>query len=742
MTNTFGFPLDIQVKNTTATLFYKPKDKTNTKTRVYPFRPILYFLPREKSEFSAWEKSLEEHEKVVEISVVKKRAFIQENTLRRVISIVALGTKGLQQLVEDLAPFGRLFNTDLDLSQRFFLERGIFPGLLSLDPLHNVEELKAFDYYIPELQIAKLSIETDHPLGLITPQVRLKKAVLKFSDETIVLDQEEESILFGIDEVFREKDPDVVITRYGDEYVFPFLAHRARLLDMLDKLRFGRTNEPPRYARMGEKGTSFLSYGQRYYRSKPYYLPGRIHIDLANSFFFRDAGIIGLIEVSRLSGYPVQKVSRSTIGKALTGVEITTAFAHNVLIEQEKASPELIKPAEYLLRADSGGLIYSPRPGLYQGIVGVDFTSYYPYLMKEYNISSETVLCRCCDPSRDNVGVVPYVGYHICAKKRGLIPLSLDHLLERRVHFKKLKQSSQNPIQQKQASQKDSAIKWMLVTCFGYLGFKNSKWGSIESHQAVTAYGRYYLHKATKIFEKHGWEIVAGLTDSLWIRRKGKNETATNLIGEMGSVQQVLEPVLREIQTETRVPIQYEGIYDWIVFLPLKSHREVGALTRYYGKFHNGTLKVRGIELRRRDTPPLIKQFQEEALDVLSQATNAVEFLELVPKVKTLLLSWKSKIAREEVEIENLYHTQKIGKKHYRVCSKQSSAKLQLEEIGVHVLPGESVKYVVTNDSTNNPWRKVLIAPLHKKGVIPFDREYYDQLLNRAFESLFSFLHP
>ena len=30
----------------------------------------------------------------------------------------------------------------------------------------------------------------------------------------------------------------------------------------------------------------------------------------------------------------------------------------------------------------------------------------------------------------------------------------------------------------------------MLVTCFGYLGYKNARFGKIEAHEAVTAYGR------------------------------------------------------------------------------------------------------------------------------------------------------------------------------------------------------------------------------------------------------------
>ena len=35
-----------------------------------------------------------------------------------------------------------------------------------------------------------------------------------------------------------------------------------------------------------------------------------------------------------------------------------------------------------------------------------------------------------------------------------------------------------------------AAHKWLLVTCFGYLGYKNARFGRIEAHQAVTAYSR------------------------------------------------------------------------------------------------------------------------------------------------------------------------------------------------------------------------------------------------------------
>jgi DNA polymerase-2 len=52
----------------------------------------------------------------------------------------------------------------------------------------------------------------------------------------------------------------------------------------------------------------------------------------------------------------------------------------------------------------------------------------------------------------------------------------------------------------------------MLVTCFGYLGYKNARFGKIEAHEAVTAYGRDKLLCAKEIFEAAGFTVLHGLT--------------------------------------------------------------------------------------------------------------------------------------------------------------------------------------------------------------------------------------
>ena len=66
-----------------------------------------------------------------------------------------------------------------------------------------------------------------------------------------------------------------------------------------------------------------------------------------------------------------------------------------------------------------------------------------------------------------------------------------------------------------------TALKWMLVTCFGYLGYKNARFGRIEAHEAVTAYGRDKLLTAKEIFEAAGFTVLHGLTDCLWVQKPG-----------------------------------------------------------------------------------------------------------------------------------------------------------------------------------------------------------------------------
>jgi hypothetical protein len=50
-------------------------------------------------------------------------------------------------------------------------------------------------------------------------------------------------------------------------------------------------------------------------------------------------------------------------------------------------------------------------------------------------------------------------------------------------------------------------------------------------------------------------------------------------------------------------PLGLEGVYKWLRFCPSKTDPLSGVPNRYFGAFTNGELKIRGLALRRRDTP-------------------------------------------------------------------------------------------------------------------------------------------
>ncbi|MGD0954167.1 MAG: hypothetical protein ABR985_17560 [Methanotrichaceae archaeon] len=78
------------------------------------------------------------------------------------------------------------------------------------------------------------------------------------------------------------------------------------------------------------------------------------------------------------------------------------------------------------------------------------FTSLYPSIIVKYNLSPETIE----HPERT-----------------GFLASVLSSLLNIRIETKRLKKT--NP----DYAGIDSVLKWMLVTCFGYTGYRNAKFG-------------------------------------------------------------------------------------------------------------------------------------------------------------------------------------------------------------------------------------------------------------------------
>jgi DNA polymerase elongation subunit (family B) len=253
--------------------------------------------------------------------------------------------------------------------------------------------------------------------------------------------------------------------------------------------------------------------------------------------------------------------------------------------------------------------------------------------------------------------------------------------------------------------------------CFGYTGYKNARFGRIECHESINAYGRDILVRTMKIAEQYGYEVLHGIVDCLWLKPNGYKDH---------------ESFCDHISREIDIPLDLEGIYKWLVFLPNKT-TGVGALNRYYGLFSDDTLKIRGIDLRKRDTPKLMKDAQAEMLEALSKAENKQEFMDRLPECIGVLKRYHEKIRDGDCALEDLVITKRISRtlEDYSQFNDQVAALKQLKNLGFGVNPGEKIRFVICDSSTKEPTKRVKVAELIE-GNETYDAGKYIELLLRS----------
>ncbi len=486
---------------------------------------------------------------------------------------------------------------------------------------------------------------------------------------------DERMLLIGLNAVLRQYDPDLILTHWGDTWLFPLL------LKLSEKHRIPfNPNRDPKCEVLQRKEKSFFTYGQIVYRGQQVQLFGRWHVDAHNAMMFGDYGMEGVFEQARVTGLPVQTMARNSPGSGITAMQIIMALQKGILVPYQKQQAESFKSAAELINADQGGLVYQPIIGLHRDVGSIDFFSMYPQIMEHYNVSPETVGLL-----GDDAVPIPALGISVDQSKRGFVPDTLAPLLKKRYMFKEwLLTLDPRDCRYKSYKARVTALKWLLVVCFGYLGFKNARFGRIESHQAVTAYGREVLLHAKEAAEDMGFTVLHMYVDSLFVHKPGASKVEDYQL------------LLNEIVKRTGIPISLDGIYRWVAFLPSRLNDRVPVANRYFGVFQDGSTKVRGIEMRRGDTCQFIADTQKRLLAILAEAPSLDELPSKLADIAIFLRNTLRRLRSGGIPLSELLVTQKVSRSlnEYRTPSPAARAAAQLERIGKSTRPGQHVRFL------------------------------------------------
>jgi DNA polymerase-2 len=573
------------------------------------------------------------------------------------------------------------YDSDIPLALRFAAAHQVFPMAkvrVSVDDQNWIQAVQLLDSpwdlqpELPTLRILRIEPDSDpfqqEPETLI---VTMKPKTIRLPVQPV------KQLLIQITAILHRYDPDLIVSHYGDTWLFPMLAEYCRQ----NEIDFFNPNRDSEMDVLQREARSFFTYGQTVYRGQQTYLFGRWHIDECNAMMYGDYGLEGVLEQARVTGLPVQEAARKSPGAGITALQIVKALQMGILIPYQKQQAEQFKSARQLITGDRGGLVALPVVGLHENVAEIDFVSMYPSIMVHFNISPETVGVESQD-SRP----IPELGIPIDRTVEGFVPKTLQPLIEKRIQLKgEMKKLNSKDCRYPILKARAQALKWLLVVCFGYLGYKNARFGRIESHMAVTAYGRECLLRAKEAAEDLGYQVLYLYMDGLWVKKENLDEEG-------------IQPLLDEILHRTGLLIALEGIYRWIAFLPSRVDARVPVANRYFGAFSDGRIKVRGIEARRRDTPPWIVKIQTDLLEQLARLPDVTWFQVILPQLIQGVARHLEDLSSYRVPIPDLVISQTLSREldAYAVPSPAARAAQQLSQAGKDTRPGQRIRFVYT----------------------------------------------
>jgi DNA polymerase-2 len=614
------------------------------------------------------------------------------------------------------------YDCDIPYAQFYAYRHNLFPtaycrfshtgeNLLECEALETTRDT---DY--PPMPMRVATLHGEGYLG--SHSAFLRFLALEMEGRTIEWNTDQlEDTLESLNAYLDDWDPDLIWTTGGDSLLMPCLfqiSNKTGIPLHLDR-------EPGIQRNVIARGRSYVSYGRIVYRDPDYPLWGRWHIDHRNCFLDHESDLDGLIEASRVSRLPVQRMARRSIGTGISSVQMAHVSRLGFPIPWKKVQPEAWKSALQLIRSDRGGLTCQPQPGVYENVIELDFVSMYPSIMVQFNVSPETINCACCPDS----GVsVPELGYRICEKRVGMISECLRPLLEKRIEYKQRMRAATDPAERRHYKDRQTALKWLLVCCFGYLGYKNARFGRIEAHESICAYSREMLLQTRHLCEEWGYRVIHSLVDCVWL------ETNNHDDGEV-------ERLCRAIEKETKLPITVEGRYSWLVFLSSTRHDDLPVPARYFGRFEDGSLKYRGIELRRSDQPPFVQKVQGELLALLARADSLAACREMGPELRAVAAEAERQIVEREVPLADVLLKRQLSRSagEYRSNAMTATAARHAARLGKNLVGGQDVDFVVTNSKAGNPNERICLVDLLDPETL-YDAGFYLEQLHRAVNSL------
>lgn len=359
-----------------------------------------------------------------------------------------------------------------------------------------------------------------------------------------------------------------------------------------------------------------------------------------------------------------------------------------------------------------GAIVIEPTPGVHFGVSVLDFASLYPSIIKQYNLSYETILCphKTCRSNK-----IPGTPHWVCTIHRGLSSLVIGSLRDLRVKWYKRKARDQklSSEQREFFNVVQLTLKVFLNASYGVFGAEHFPFYCPSVAESTAAIGRYAINETTGQAEKLGIEVIYGDTDSIFLDKPTEEQ-----------IDSLLEWSKEKLGMELEVDKQYR----YVAFSTRKKN--------YFGVFPDGSVDIKGLTGKKRNTPVFLKKAFFDVIDVLSEVESQGDFKRAKERVKNVVHECYTTLKKRQFSLEDLSINIMLGKPlkaYVKTTPQHVKAALQLAEKGQEVKPGDIIGFVKTSDSLG-------VKPVELAKVEDVDVEKYTDYVKSTFEQIFDAL--
>ncbi|MFW9950539.1 MAG: DNA polymerase domain-containing protein, partial [Candidatus Thorarchaeota archaeon] len=332
-------------------------------------------------------------------------------------------------------------------------------------------------------------------------------------------------------------------------------------------------------------------------------------------------------------------------------------------------------------------------------------------IIKEYNLSYETVLC----PHRDDLdNLVKGTPYHICTHKMGIFAYVVGFFRDIRVKYFKPK-SSDKALSEKQRNYYQTiqqALKVFINGSYGVFGSQNFPLFCLPVAESTTGIGQYSIKQTIKKAEELGVNVLYGDTDSVFLSNPSKNQ---------------MKSISEWSKKELDLDLEEEKTYQ---FLALSQRKK-----NYVGIYKDTKyVDIKGLVAKKKNTPEFIKEIFSELLVILKEITNDEEFKQAKQQIIDLVREGLKKIGKPDAfNLEDYAINIALQKKpsdYNKVMPQHVNAAMELKKVtGKEYQKGETISIIKTKGSGGA--KALELAKLQD-----IDPAKYRELLKSALEQV------